>query len=425
MKTAILLGFLLVTAPLADADAAQGTASRGSLEGTVRDRQTRQLIVGATVLIENTPLVVITDADGRFRLDDVPAGTHSLRVEAPGYVLLSQPDILVSPGRSSALEVEIDRGAEGVSETVVVQARAFERPPEVTTSEYGMRYEEVRRSAGAIGDINRFVQALPGVVIADDQRNDLVTRGGSPNENLTLVDNVEVPNLNHFGAQGTGGGAISMLNTELLADATFLTGGFPAAFGNRLSSVLDIRLREGNRARTEVEADVNFAGVSAVLEGPLGSRGSWIATVRRSYLDLVTGVIDLPAVPETTAYQFKGVYDIDAANKVWVVGIGGRDSIDFDVDEEDLEDPSLISAENRGWRAVTGVNWQRLFGKRGYGILGASYACSHFGVEARDRELNDQIERIPRMHVRPEIRRVLSGRARVGNEGRWCVESTR
>jgi hypothetical protein len=399
IRTAGVLLVLVLMMAATPAQAATGQPSpsgnRGALEGTVRDRQTRQPIASATVLVENTPIVAVTDADGRFVLPDLTAGTHVLRVEATGYIVLSQADVLVSPGRSSAIALEIDRASEHLSETVVVRASAFERPPEVTTSSYGVQYAEIRRSAGAIGDINRFVQALPGVIIADDQRNDLVARGGSPSENLTLVDNVEVPNLNHFGSQGTGGGAISMLNTELLADATFLAGGFPAEFGNRLSSVLDIRLREGNRTRTEVEADVNFAGASVVMEGPLGSsdaaKGSWIATVRRSYLDLITNVIDLPAIPETTSYQVKGVYDVNAANKLWVVGIGGRDSILFEVDEEDLDEPSLVRVDNRGWRTVTGVNWQTLFGRRGYGILSVAHAANHFAVEARDRQLDDRI----------------------------------
>jgi Carboxypeptidase regulatory-like domain/TonB dependent receptor/TonB-dependent Receptor Plug Domain len=407
-----LVLLLSITPAAAAAGQTSAAAGTGALEGTVTERQTRRLVASATVLVEitgsrdlrstdsrdsrdsrhsNTTLTAVTDAEGRFRLENVPAGSHTLRVEAHGYIALSQPDVLVSPGRSSAIVIEIDRGRSGLSEEVVVTASVVDRPPEVTTSSYGMQYAEVRRSAGSIGDINRFVQALPGVVIANDERNDLVTRGGSPNENLTMVDNVEAPNLNHFGAQGTAGGAISMLNTELLADATFLTGGFPAEFGNRLSSVLDIRLREGNRTNTEAEADVNFAGASLVMEGPLASKGSWIASVRRSYLELLTNVLDFPGVPETTSYQFKGVYDIDVNNRLWLVGIGGRDSILLEVDEADLDDPSLLRVDNSGWRIVTGFNWQQLFGKRGYGILGVSDASAHFSVEARDRQLDDRI----------------------------------
>jgi hypothetical protein len=382
----------------AGSTSAQQPGRAGALEGAVRDRQTRQLVASATVLVENTALATVTDVDGRFHLADVPAGSHVVRVEAAGYAVQSQPDVLVSPGRSSAISLELERSSGTFSEQVVVSASAFDRPPEVTTSSYGMQYAEVRRSAGAIGDINRFVQALPGVIIANDQRNDLVARGGSPSENLTLIDNIEVPNLNHFGAQGTGGGAISMLNTELLADATFLAGGFPAEFGNRLSSVLDIRLREGNRSRTEVEGDVNFAGASLVMEGPLGRKGSWIGTVRRSYLNLLSDVIELPAVPQTTAYQFKGVYEFDAQNKVWLMGLGGWDSILFEVDEADLDDPSLVRVDNDGRRVVTGANWQRGFGKRGYGILSVSDASTRFDVEARDRELDDRVTLLNESH---------------------------
>src|SRR5262245_27126887 len=181
----------------------------------------------------------------------------------------------------------------------------------------------------------------------------------------------EVPPLNHFGGQGTTGGAITMLNNEVLDDATFLTGGFPVRFGNRLSSVLEVRLREGNRDRVEAKTDISAAGASVVAGGPMGSKGSWIGSVRRSYLELLKSSLRLTTVPQYGSYQAKAVFDIDASNRVWAVGLGGYDSFALDVDESDVDDPSLERVRANGRRFVHGIGWQTLFGDRGFGRLTA------------------------------------------------------
>ena len=161
-------------------------------------------------------------------------------------------------------------------EVVVEGGNYFEQTTETLTSVQTLSYEEIRRAAGAIGDVLRSTQALPGVAITNDQRNDLVVRGGSPSENLVLIDNIEVPSLNHFGAQNTSGGPISMLNTEFLSDASFYSGGFSAKYGNRLSSVLDISLREGSKERRMLQI-LKWGSPALVVasEGPLGDKGSF------------------------------------------------------------------------------------------------------------------------------------------------------
>jgi hypothetical protein len=389
-RVIVLLAFVLCAHPNVSAMAQEGVVGGGTLDGTVIDRQTRRPIAAAAVLIEGTSLTAVSDADGRFQIR-APLGTLTLRIEAPGYVGLSQGDILISRGRVTTVTFELSAAQTGFADQLTVRGSAFEKPPGVTTTSYGVAYEEVRRTAGAIGDISRHLQSLPGLAHSTDERNDLIARGGSPSENLTLVDGFEVPNLNHFGSQGTTGGAISMLNNEVLGDATFLAGGFPARFGNRLSSVLDVRLRDGNRDRFEAESDVSFAGASVVLEGPLGSKGSWIGSVRRSYLELLKSSLDLPTVPEYGSYQGKFVYDLNASNRIWAMGLGGYDNFRFKVDESDLDEPSLEAVDDKGRRFVTGIGWQQLFGDRGYGRLTVSNAMTRYGVEVHDRQLADQL----------------------------------
>jgi hypothetical protein len=299
-------------------------------------------------------------------------------------------DIVVTRGRGTQADFELEVEVLEAPE-VQVRARGFMRAPDVPTTSYQLSYEEIRRSAGAIGDVLRLIQSLPGMAMANDQRNDLIARGGSPNENLTLVDNVEVPTLNHFAAQGSSGGPISMLDNELVRDATFLAGGYPAEYAGRLSSVLDVRLRDGERERFRSQAEASMAGAGLVSEGPLGRRGAWVGSVRQSYLDLLATSFGLTAVPHTTDWQWKGTYEAGPADKLWVLGIGGRDDIQFRPEAGKPSDPNTDDIDFRGWRQVTGANWQHLFGVRGWGTLGIADALGHFHTEARLGELRGAV----------------------------------
>lgn len=364
----------------------------GTLFGTVVERSTQRPLADATVQVDGTSITAVTRGDGGFVLSSVPAGTRRLRATKIGYRPVLQADVVVHPNRTSETAIALD-AAPAALESVRVAASAFARPAHVTTSVVNLAYEEIRRSPGALGDVSRLVQSLPGVSNVNDQRNDIVARGGSPFENLTIIDNVEVPNLNHFAAQGTTGGPISMLNNEFVQDATFLAGGFPARYGERLSSVLDVRLREGNRRSFTREADISFAGAGLVMEGPIGrgredARGSWMASARRSYLELLAGPFGIDAVPQTANWQAKATYDISSRHKVWLVHIGGWDDIVFDYDTSSTEDPSWDRTRAGGWRTVTGVNWRHLIGGRGYGTVGVSDAYSSYLVDNHDLESN-------------------------------------
>lgn len=377
--------FLLATlVPGARAADAPGT---GTLRGAVVDRTTRQPIAQATVNVMGTALGAVSGDDGRFAIANVPEGTHRVRAWRVDYPAIVLSDLVVTRGRSTEVDFELDLSAIATAE-VEVKASGFARAADVPTSNYQLSYEEIRRSPGAIGDVLRLVQSLPGLAMANDQRNDLIARGGSPNENLTLVDNVEVPTLNHFASQGTSGGPISMLNNELVRDANFLAGGFPAEYGGKLSSALDVRLRDGDRERFRSEFDLNAAGAGVLAEGPLGSKGAWIASVRQGYLDLLADSFGLAAIPYFTNWQLKGTLEPGKRDKLWLVGLGSRDNIHLVPDLADLEDPNPDDVDVKGWRQVTGLNWQRLMGKNGWGTLGLSDAYGTYDVTARLGELN-------------------------------------
>ena len=232
------------------------------------------------------------------------------------------------------------------------------------------------------------MQGLPGVVIGtNDFRNDIIVRGGSPLENLFVVDNVEIPNINAFANFASAGGTVSLLDAELLQDVTFLTGGYPAPYINRTSSVLQVTQREGSRKEFGGWATLGFAGAGAILEGPINAgKGSWVVSARRSFLDLFTEDVGFGGVPVVYSFNAKAVYDLTPRDRIWVVNIAGIDEIRLGLSEStDLEDEiANFDIRYDGWRSATGFNWQRTFGSRGVGLLGITHSEAKVGQQVKD-----------------------------------------
>ena len=260
------------------------------------------------------------------------------------------------------------------------------------TSGFLVAPREILKSAAALQDVSRYVQGLPGVVIGtNDFRNDIIVRGGSPLENLFLVDNVEIPNINAFANFASAGGTVSLLDAQLLQDVTFLTGGYPAPYVNRTSSVLQVTEREGSREHLGGWATVGFAGAGGIVEGPLAlgkgpANGSWIVSARRSFLDLFTQDIGIGGVPVLYAVNAKAVYDLTARDRIWLVNVSGVDRIRLGLTESsDTEDEiANFDIRYKGWRSATGFNWQRTFGSRGVGLLGVSHSRATVDQQVKD-----------------------------------------
>jgi hypothetical protein len=360
---------------LTGSPAAQDTAGMAVLRGRVVDARLvpqKDVAVCAPVLSR----CVVTDDAGAFTLTLRP-GTYTLEIAPPGRLPVVSSDIRVRAGLENVVELPLTEG-QSFEQAISVTASALVLPEEVKTSAYVIRAQEIAESAGALEDVARYVQALPGVAIGtDDFRNDLIVRGGSPLENLYIVDNVEIPNINSFATFASAGGTVSMLDAELIDNVTFMTGGYPAPFGNRASSVLQVAGREGRRDRLGGRATVGFAGAGAVVEGPIGRRakGSWIVSARRSFLDLFTDDTGIGGVPVLYTFNAKAVFDISSRDRIWGVNISGVDQVRLGLTENsDLSDElSNLDIRYEGGRSATGVNWQRTYA-RGVGLLGATYS---------------------------------------------------
>ncbi len=303
------------------------SAQQGNIRGRVVSEHNLQPLAGANVLVEDTRLGAASDSAGYFLIEDVPAGMYTLKLLYMGYQTLLIPDILVRASRDVFVNASLTEDAV-YGEAVIVKAGYFRRQDDAPVSVQNLSYEEIRRSPGAREDVSRMLQSLPGVNPVSDDRNDLVIRGGSPTEVLFQLDRIEIPNPNHFGTQGATGGPISMVNIEFIEDVTFMAGGFTAEYGNKVSGVMNISLREGNRHGYNGKLDLNFAGAGGYFEGPIsGGRGSFLIGIHRSFLDLFKNVFNYGGVPIYSHLQSKVVFDLNKKHQISALFIGGDDNI--------------------------------------------------------------------------------------------------
>ena len=365
----------------------QDTVGVGVVRGAVTDAGDRPA-ADVAVCIAGTAQCSVSGADGRFTLTGVRPGTHQLEIIAPGRVGFLSPFFDVRAGLDALVDIALPADT-AIEETVTVSAPAFTFPEAIKNSAFLISSSDILGGAGALQDVSRYVQALPGVAIAtDDFRNDLIVRGGSPLENLFIVDNVEIPNINTFATFASAGGTVSMLDAQLIQDVTFLTGGYPAPYGTRTSSVMQITQREGDRTRVGGRATVGFAGAGVVLEGPLGRAraGSWIVSARRSFLDLVTDDVGIGGVPVLYTLNAKATYDVSPRDRLWIVNVSGIDEVRLGLSEDsDLStELSTLDIRYEGRRSATGVNWQRALGTRAVGLLGLSHSRATVDQRVKD-----------------------------------------
>ncbi len=365
---------------------AQDTGGVGSLQGKVTDAA-GQPRPGAEVCLAGTGRCVTADENAQFRFTEVRAGEYRIEVSVPGQPKVTSGVIVVHAGLEGSIEVTLPEIG-GTQQSVTVTESAFVAPEEIKSSSFLVQPVEISKSAGALQDVARYVQTLPGVAIgSDDFRNDIIVRGGSPLENLFVVDNIEIPNINSFANFASAGGTVSILDAGLIQDVTFLTGGYPAPYINRVSSVLQVAQREGSREKFGGRATLGFAGAGTILEGPIKKdKGSWIVSARRSFLDLFTNDVGFGGVPVLYTFNAKALYDLTPRDRIWGVTISGVDKIRLGAteDSDPEEEISNFDIRYNGWRSATGFNWQRLFGTRGVGLLGVTHSEARLTTSVRD-----------------------------------------
>jgi len=384
---------VVAAALLAACTSTLSAAPVGSIAGVVIDGGTRTPMAGANIIVADTDLGAAADVDGRFRITDVPTGIYAVEASMIGYTPQAKTSVVVEPNRSTDLVFKLDPSLIEMA-VVTVKAEPFTKVRDAAVSERSFSSEEIQVQPGGSGDIQRVVQAMPAVVSSGDQDNEIIVRGGNPNENLFLLDGIEIPYPNHFGSFETQGGPISMLNPLLVREVDFVAGAFPARYGGRASSVMDIAVKRGALDELDVSIDMGMIGLGAIVEFPLpGAGNSFIGSYHKSFLELMTalGVWGMDAVPYYDNALAKASFKLSSAHSLSVLGMYGVDRINI-APGEDVADQD-IWVDQQTTRYATGLSWQTLFGDRGFGKLLVSGSSTKWDqLVTRDSVLADTLQ---------------------------------
>jgi len=341
-----------------DTNALPSSSTQPSITGRVIDAETKEPLAGAAVRVVGTARGAVVREDGGFTLVGLAPGTYQLSVNSVGYNPFVQADVVVSNARPAMVEIELQQARR--SSVVTVRPDYFGSVGTSSISTQRLSAEEVRRLPGGFEDVVRAVSTLPGVAQAQNGRNDLLVRGGAPSENLFLVDNLEVPNINHFGTQGAGGGPLSFINLDFVQNVDFSTGGFGVKYGDRLSSVLTLDLREGRTDRTGGKATISASQFGLNLEGPALDGTSYLFSARRSYLDLIFRAAGFSFVPEYWDFLGKVEWKIGPRDNLSALAIAAIDNVrQFTSSADDRLDNSRI-LDNSQDQFVAGLTWRHL-----------------------------------------------------------------
>ena len=326
----ILLFALLIYSPAAHSE--QSIANNGEIRGTVYGQGAGDSLANATVRLVEIGQSVVTDENGRFRFDKLPAGDYTLNVIAVGYRLLKENNVAtVRAGQITEIEISL-APIRVILDDVEVKSRSI---PAAGKQTVGVM--EIRRIPGSAGDALRAIQALPGIGTASDFDGQLYIRGGSPDDNRFYLDRAPLFYPYHFG------GLVSTVNSEILNRIDVYAGGFGAEFGADAQAVIDIYSRRGREDRVGGKFNLNLLYSEGLLEGPIGSRGSWYLAGRRSYIDLLPiEVTRITAFPRFWDYQAKVSYDFSEDHQFNVKAFAADDVMGFKLGLANVEyDPTL------------------------------------------------------------------------------------
>ncbi len=333
---------------------------RGMITGVVVDAVTKDPLVGVNVTLVGTSIGSATDINGKFAIKDVLPGTYSVRASVLGFSPIVKSDIVVNPARPVTVEFELLEAPVEIGE-VSITAEYFQKSPDVPISTQLQSNEEIRRLPGGFEDVVRAISILPGVAQVQAGRNDLIVRGGAPSENLYTIDNIEIPNINHFGTQGASGGPLSYVNLDFVNETAFSSGGFGVKYGDRLSSVLSIDLREGRTDRFGSKITISATQFGLNVEGPISERGSYMFSARRSYLDLIFRIAGFSFVPEYWDFLAKAQYQLSNSDQLSVVGLVALDNVRLfnDTDEKRYDNSKILYSDQN--QVLGGMTWRHLF----------------------------------------------------------------
>lgn len=325
MRAATLLVLMIITQ--------LSYAQTGRVSGKVSDKKTGVTIPGATIIIEGSGLGGVSDTDGRFDIKDIPAKSYNIQVQSIGYEPVVLYNVVVSSGNEQVLSVELEGGKTTALNEVVIRRNPFAHSAETPLSIQTLSAQEIKSNPGGNFDVSRVIQAFPGVGGTSGSvggyRNDLIIRGGAPNENIYYLDGIEVPVINHFATQGSAGGPTGIINISFIEDVNLYTSAFPAKYDNALSGILQLKQREANPNKVQNNFRLSATELAYSADGPITDKLSFQASARRSYLQFLFQALQIPIQPSYWDFQYKLNYKINKKLTLYTLAIGAIDNFSF------------------------------------------------------------------------------------------------
>lgn len=352
--------------------AISGYAQVGRVTGRIYNEINNEALPFSNIYIEGTDYGATSDFDGNFIISGLNPGIYRLTASSLGFETRMSEEIQVTPGKTATVNIPMRESAVTLSE-VTVKAQMFKKNDESPVSLRNIGLSEIENSPGANRDISKVIQNLPGVAaIPGQNRNDVIVRGGASNESKFYLDDVEIPNINHFATQGASGGTNGILNADFIREVDFYSGAFPANRGNALSGVFNFKQIDGNKEETRFRGSLGASDVSLTLDGPLSDNTTYIVSARRSYLNFLFKLIGLPFLPTFNDMQFKVKHKINDRSEITFIGLG---AYDINVLDRDIKNPTEFQSyilgylsESEQWTYTLGTVY-KLFRDNGYTTL--------------------------------------------------------
>jgi outer membrane receptor for ferrienterochelin and colicin len=374
----VFLGLLLVFCT--EVAKAQGTVQNtGKLSGILVNRKTQQNVPGLLVSLTPGAQKMISDSNGAFRFISLLPGTYAIKISGLGIQDKLLTNVIVTSGNENTFTIELEPTVNQLNAVTVsgrrntAKATTLESPLSIQR----LTAEEIKANPGGNFDISKVIQSLPGVgggAAGGTFRNDIIIRGGAPSENVFYLDGIEVPIINHFSTQGSGGGPQGILNVSFIQDVKLSTSAFDARYDNALSSVFQFKQKNGNANKLQGNFRMSGTEVAATLDGPISKKTTFLASVRRSYLELLFQALDLPIRPNYWDYQFKTTTKINDKTTLTTLGLAAIDEFRLAAPREAT--PEKLFAINNNplvnqWNYTLGVSLRKLI-QDGYWNLSIS-----------------------------------------------------
>jgi hypothetical protein len=345
----LLLCTFLITAPSLFAQ----SPSKGSISGFVRDKESGETLILANVMIDKTAIGAATNTSGYYTITGLVPGKYTVSVSYLGYDVFKK-EVTVEPGGNVRLDINLNPADNLLEEVTITSEREKEEQKAVGT--VSVSTQMIKKLPAVIeADVFRSIQLLPGVKSSNDFSAGLYIRGGSPDQTLILLDRTTVYNPSHFF------GFYSTFNPDAIKDLRLYKGGYPAQYGGRLGSVVDVYNKDGNRKQLHGGISVGLLASRASIEGPFNG-GSYMFAVRRSTIDPLLWFLSQSNDNIPTSFYFADIngkinFDLGDNDKLSIAGYGGQDKVKFPFAEDG---EFRVNYGNR----TTSANWTHIFNER-------------------------------------------------------------